>query len=449
MKFYIETLGCLKNQEDSEVAAGILEHSGHEMVKTPKEADLIMINTCGFINDAKKESIQTVFEMAEFKENQDTILMVTGCLSQRYQKQLYREMPEVDVFLGVNDYENLPKILEEISGGKRGQFFSDYQRDYGERPFRKTLGASHSATLKIAEGCDNRCTYCVIPSIRGGYRSRKMEDILNEAKSLAETGCKELIIIAQDVTAYGLDLYGNLALPELLKKLCKVEGIQWIRLMYCYEDRITHELIQVMAEEEKICNYIDIPIQHSVDKILKAMNRRSTTASIHHTIERLRKAIPDIHIRTTLITGFPGETQEDFLELLDFVETVKFERLGVFAYSKEEGTSAAKMKGQVRETTKEKRRDALLTAQMEISLTSNKEKIGKILEVLVEDIETEEDGKVAYIGRSRYDAPEIDPSVIFSPLGNTNLEETIKIGDMVKVEITDAYDYDLVGVIKE
>lgn len=448
MKFYIETLGCLKNQEDSEVAAGILEHSGHEMVKAPEDADLIMVNTCGFINDAKKESIQTIFDMAGYKENGDTILMVSGCLSQRYQKQLYREMPEVDIFLGVNEYENLPTILENLSGGKRSQYFSDYNGAYRERPFRKSLGVSYSATLKIAEGCDNRCTYCVIPSIRGGYRSRKMEDIVEEATNLGAAGCKELILIAQDVTAYGLDLYGELALPKLLRQLCKIDSIQWIRLMYCYEDRITDSLIEVMAAEEKICNYIDIPIQHSADKILTAMNRRSSTASIYDTIERLRTAIPDIHIRTTLITGFPGETQEDFLELLDFVETVKFERLGAFAYSKEEGTPASKMKGQVRETTKEKRREILLSTQMEISLASNREKIGKVLEVLVEGTEEQDNGGVAYVGRTRYDAPEIDHSVIFSKIGNTNIDEIIKIGDMVKVEIVDAFDYDLVGVMK-
>ena len=438
MNIYIETLGCAKNASDSEIAAGILEAAGHVIVSSPEEADAIMVNTCGFINDAKKESIGRIFDMAEYKQN-GGLLIVSGCLSQRYGEELYKEMPEVDIFLGVNDYPSLPEILNNHVKGKREKYFSIYEKGFLETGYRKRMDGGYSATIKIAEGCNNVCAYCVIPSIRGPYRSRKMEDILKEARQLAEDGCKELILIAQDVTAYGLDLYKELRLAKLVKELCTVEGIQWIRLMYCYEDRITDELIEVMATEEKVCHYIDIPIQHVSDKILKAMNRRSTKASILNTLHRLRSAMPDIHIRTTLITGFPGENNEDFEELVDFIESQKFERLGVFTYSKEEGTTAAKMSNQVRETTKQKRKDILMTKQMEIALASNEQKIGTLLEVLVE--EAEEDG--SYSGRSRYDAPEIDNTVLFSS------DFLCMPGDIVKVRITDAFDYDLVGRTEE
>ncbi|MEG1584705.1 MAG: 30S ribosomal protein S12 methylthiotransferase RimO, partial [Anaerovorax sp.] len=405
----------------------------------------IMVNTCGFINDAKKESIDKIFEMAQHKQDAEACgekkcLIVSGCLSERYKEELYKEMPEVDIFVGVNDYENLPKIMEEFQFGTRKKQFSTYEKNFLEKGGRKRMGPNYSAPLKIAEGCDNCCAYCVIPSIRGAYRSRKMEDILEEARAMADQGCKEIILIAQDVTGYGKDLYGEYRLAKLVEQLCKIEKIHWIRLMYCYEDRISDELIQVMAREEKVCNYIDIPIQHSTDKLLKAMNRRSTHASIMETLTKLRNAMPDIHIRTTLITGFPGETGQDFLELADFVEKMKFERLGVFSYSKEEGTPAATMKGQVPSDTKEKRKDALMTMQLDISLASNEKKIGKTLEVLVEE---QEDG-YTFIGRSQYDAPEIDNAVLFTCSCEAD-RARIKIGDFVKVQIVDAFDYDLVG----
>lgn len=438
MKIYIETLGCAKNASDSEVAAGILEDAGHSIVGGPEDADAIMVNTCGFINDAKKESINKILDMAEYKQN-GGLLLVTGCLSQRYGDELYKEIPEVDIFLGVNDYPSLPQILKNHEEGKREKHLSKYDKGFSEIGLRKNLNPSYSATIKISEGCNNVCTYCVIPSIRGPYRSRKMEDILKEANTLADTGCKELILIAQDVTAYGMDLYGELKLASLVKELCKIEHLKWIRLMYCYEDRITDELIQVMADEDKVCHYIDIPIQHASDKILSSMNRRSTKQSITNTISKLRAAMPDIHIRTTLITGFPGETNEDFLELSDFVETMKFERLGVFAYSKEEGTPASKMKGQVRADTKQKRKESLMTTQLDISLASNQSKVGKIVEVLVE--EQDEDG--SYIGRSRYDAPEIDNAVLFTA------DKILEPGDLVSVRILDAFDYDLVGEMED
>lgn len=438
MKIFIETLGCEKNTADSESAAGILCRSGHELVSSPEDADAIMVNTCGFINDAKEQSIDRIFDMSRCKKD-DALLIVSGCLAQRYGDQLFKQLPEADIFLGVNDYAKLPEILANHEAGVREKYLSTYDKTYIETGFRKRTEPAYSASIKIAEGCDNVCAYCVIPAIRGPYRSRRKEDIVAEARHLAEDGCRELIVIAQDVSAYGLDLYGRLCLPELLEELCGIEELRWIRLMYCYEDKITDELISVMAAQEKICHYIDIPIQHASDSVLSAMNRHSTRESICDTIARLRKAMPDIHIRTTLIAGLPGETKEDFQTLCDFVEELRFERLGVFAYSKEEGTAAAEMKGQVREQTKQKRRETIMALQCEISLEKNREMIGKTIEVLVE----ERDGDGSYIGRSQYDAPEIDNSVIFT----SNRE--LRPGDFVRVRVTDAFDYDLTGVSAE
>jgi len=438
LRIFIETLGCEKNTADSESAAGILERAGHEIVASPMQAEVIMVNTCGFINDAKEESINRIFDMAEYKKN-GGILIMSGCLSQRYGEELYEQMPEVDIFLGVNDYKNLPRILEEHKNGKRDKYINTYEKVYMELGRRKQSKPSYSAYLKIAEGCDNICTYCIIPSIRGKYRSRKKEDILAEAKELAKNGCKELILIAQDVTAYGKDLYGEYCLAELLRSLCEIEPLHWIRLMYCYEDRITDELISVMANQKKICHYIDIPIQHGSDVILKSMNRHSTRDSITNTIKRLREAMPDIHIRTTMITGFPGERKEQFEELVAFVEEMQFERLGVFSYSKEEGTAAALLKDQVREDVKLKRKDWIMSMQREISLECNQKHIGETLEVLVE--RKEDDG--SYTGRSVYDAPEIDNEVIFTST------RACAIGTFVNVKITDAFDYDLIGEVEE
>lgn len=394
MKIFIETLGCPKNFNDTQVAKGFLIDANHEIAQTPEEADVIMINTCGFINDAKKESIERIFDFCEYKAAGKKIV-VSGCLAKRYADELFEEMPEVDCFIGVNEYEQLPEILENLD--KRQKVVTECFADVLPRMERKLDDNPFSSTLKIAEGCNNRCAYCVIPSIRGEYRSKKIEDILDEAQELAEAGCKELILIAQDVTNYGIDLYGQYKLPELLRQLCRIDGIEWIRLMYCYEDRITDELIDVMASEPKICKYIDIPIQHASDAVLKAMRRRSTEASIENTIERLRKKIPDIHIRTTFIVGFPGETDEDYEKLYDFVERMRFARLGVFAYSQEENTPAGEMENQIDEEVKEERLDGIMRRQLDISLELNKEKIGQTLEVLVE--EQDEDG--SWLGRSR------------------------------------------------
>ncbi|CDA90472.1 ribosomal protein S12 methylthiotransferase RimO [Firmicutes bacterium CAG:238] len=432
MKVFIDTLGCPKNFNDTQTAKGFLEGAGYETVQDPENADAIIINTCGFINDAKKESIERIFDYCAYKEAGKKII-VSGCLSQRYGNELFEEMPEVDCFLGVNEYERLPEILKTLDS--RSKHITNSYADVLPRMCRKLDDNCFSSTVKIAEGCNNRCAYCVIPSIRGGYRSKTIEDILEETKQLAAAGCKELILIAQDVTNYGVDLYGEYMLPELLKKLCRIDGIEWIRLMYCYEDRITDELIEVMAEEPKICKYIDIPIQHSSDDVLKAMLRRSTEESIRNTIARLKARIPDIHIRTTLIVGFPGETDEDYEKLLEFVEEMRFARLGVFAYSQEENTVAGEMQDQVDEEIKEERLTGIMRAQLEISLESNKEKIGKTFKVLVE--ERDEDG--SYIGRTEFDAPEIDNSVLFTS------HRQLNAGDFVDVLIEDAFDYDLVG----
>ncbi|MFA5634300.1 MAG: 30S ribosomal protein S12 methylthiotransferase RimO [Anaerovoracaceae bacterium] len=433
MRIYIETLGCPKNVSDSEYTAGLLTETGHVIVGDAGDADAILVNTCGFINDAKEESIDKILELSQEKSDEG-ILIVSGCLSQRYGEGLSVALPEVDIILGVNEYQNLPQILVEHQKGKQASFFSSYEKEYSEMRARASLGVSYSAYLKIAEGCDNVCAYCVIPSIRGGYRSRKKENILEEAQRLAENGCKELILVAQDVTAYGIDLYGEYHLPQLLREMCRIDGIRWIRLMYCYEDRITDELIQVMAENNKICKYIDIPIQHASDRILESMNRRSTRASIEGTIRKLRLAMPDIHIRTTLITGFPGETREDAQIMEDFVENMRFERLGVFAYSKEEGTPAASMHDQVPKKVKLARRDRLMRLQQQISLEDNLLKIGHVYEVLVEEQEEEN-----YIGRTVYDAPEIDNKVIFTS-GRRLLP-----GEFALVKIEDGFDYDLMG----
>ena len=443
MKLYIETMGCPKNFNDSESIGGIWESTGMSLTDDPAEADAILVNTCGFINDAKQESIGCIFDMARFidesekqaPDHEKKILIVSGCLSQRYGKELADEMPEVDIFLGVNDYEKLPQLVKEYRKGKRLQAFSCQPDAFYEFSARKIKDNPYSMTLRIAEGCNNCCAYCVIPQIRGAYRSRPMENIIEEAELLASKGCREIILIAQDVTEYGTDIYGRLMLPELLRKLCRVDGIRWIRLMYCYEDKITDELIEVMASEEKICNYIDIPLQHVSDGVLSAMNRHSTTESIRDTLGRLRTAIPDIHIRTTLITGFPGETEEEFEELLEFVEKTRFERLGVFAYSREEGTAAGDMENQIDEDVKAMRADAIMRRQLDISREINESKVGDTMPVMVDGMD--EDG--AYLGRTVYDAPEIDNTVIFTS------DEELVPGDMVQVKITDAFDYDLVG----
>ena len=455
-KLFIETLGCPKNFNDSEAIAGIWEKSGGEVTDDLAQAEVIIINTCGFINDAKTESIESIFNMVRFKSDsknivdREPIIIVSGCLSERYGAELSEEIPEVDAFLGVNDYENLPQIVSAIARKDCQQrvYHSPAPDKFAEFSARKIADNPYTATLRIAEGCDNRCAYCVIPLIRGGYRSRPMESIIEEAEMLSRAGTVEIVLIAQDVTEYGRDIYGKLMLPKLLEKLCQVDGIKWIRLMYCYEDKITDELIDVMAREEKICNYIDIPLQHISDNVLGAMRRRSTSDSIRKTLNALRSAMPDIHIRTTFITGFPGETEDDYRSLEDFTEEFRFERLGVFAYSREEGTPADEMTGHIEQEIKEERAQWIMRRQVNISREVNESKIGKVLEVLVEGIDEDKETacgrEITYIGRSRYDAPEIDCNVIFKDLRG---EEVLRPGTLVNVLIEDAFDYDLVGII--
>lgn len=437
-RVFIETLGCSKNQNDSESAMGILEKAGFIKARSPEDADFILVNTCGFIEDAKIESIDKIFQMSERKKN-SAKLVVSGCLAQRYAEELFKEIPEADCFIGVNEYGRLPEILNNLESGKRTSkdaiFAGGCDLTYLEKNIRNLSGDMHTATIKIAEGCNNRCTYCVIPEIRGRYRSKREEDIISEAEELAASGCKELVLIAQDVTYYGKDIYGEYRLPKLLRKLEEVDGIEWIRLLYCYDERITDELIEVMAKSRKICHYIDIPLQHASDKVLKEMNRRSTNSSIRKTVERLRNAMPDIAIRTTFIVGFPGENDEDYMELVKLVEDIRFDRLGVFTYSQEEGTPAGERTDQIPHDIKEQRLDGIMMRQMDISFDSNQNKIGKTYEVIVDEVSE----NTSYIGRTQYDAPEIDNGVIFTS------EKKLKTGDIVRVLIEDAFDYDITG----
>jgi ribosomal protein S12 methylthiotransferase len=438
---YIETLGCSKNLCDSEFAAGVLDGAGWRAVDDPAEAAVILVNTCGFIDDAKRESIDAILELSAHKAEGRT-LVVSGCLSQRYGAALARELPEVDLFLGVGDYARLADILEARAGASARPCEcvegADAESETTVFPHRRRFGPAHTASVKIAEGCDNRCAYCAIPDIRGPYKSRTPDDILRESEALIAGGAAELVLVAQDVTNYGADLYGKPAPAKLVRALCGLRGLRWLRLMYCYEDRVTEDLIEAMASEEKVCHYIDLPLQHASDRVLAAMRRRSNKAGMLRTIERLRAAIPDIHIRTTLITGFPGESRADFDEMAEFVETVRFERLGVFAYSREEGTPAASMKGQLREAVRRSRRDALLRLQQGISLENNRAQIGRTLEALVE--EREPDG--GFSGRTRYDAPEIDNGILFTA---ADAKAAPAPGDIVRVRVDDAFDYDLVG----
>ncbi|MDD6919895.1 MAG: 30S ribosomal protein S12 methylthiotransferase RimO [Eubacteriales bacterium] len=435
MKIFIETMGCPKNQNDSQMFAGALELDGHSIIDTVDDADAVIVNTCGFIEAAKKESIQAIINNI----HEDKKLIVTGCLSQRYAGELYNEIPEVDLFIGVNDYDKLPELIKNISN-ERDYKVSTYTREediiLNNDKFknRKLDQNQYTATLKIAEGCDNRCTYCIIPEIRGPYRSRMMEDILSEAKHLAKSGIKELILIAQDLTAYGIDIYGKACLSELLNKLCEIDDIKWIRLLYAYEDNIDEELVDTIATQDKICKYIDIPLQHISDNILKRMNRKSTKKSILDKIQLLRSRIPDLVIRTTFIVGFPGETEDDFDELMDFVEKQRFERVGVFKYSREEGTPAFNMKSQIDEETKDKRLDKIMFLQMGIANENNQKLIDKELEVIIDYITDDN----VFIGRTKFDAPDIDNEVVI----NTKKEHNV--GDILKVKVIDAFDYDIV-----
>lgn len=437
MKILFISLGCDKNLVDSEVMLGLLAQKGHTITSDEQDADAVVINTCCFIHDAKEESIQTIFEMAALKEQGLKALIVTGCLAQRYKEEILQEIPEIDAVLGTTSYASIVDAVEEAAAGHAYSRYDpiDYLPDNSGVERMITTG-TYMAYMKIAEGCDKCCTYCVIPKIRGSYRSVPMPELLAEAKRLAAEGVKELVLVAQETTVYGMDLYGEKTLPKLLQELCKIEGLKWIRLMYCYPEEITNDLIRVMREEEKICHYIDMPIQHSSDMVLKRMGRRTNQAQIREVIRKLREAMPDIIIRTSLISGFPGETQEQHEDLYCFLNEMELDRVGVFTYSQEENTPAAAFEDQVPEEIKEQRRDELMLLQQEISYEQDEKLIGTEMEVLVEGYLFEDD---VYVGRTYRDAPKVDGSVFI------RAEEEIISGDFVKVKITGAQEYDLIG----
>lgn len=441
MKILFVSLGCDKNLVDSETMIGLLNQAGYEFTDDETEADIIVVNTCCFIGDAKEESIQTILDMARQKEEgRCKVLLAAGCLAQRYKDEIRTEIPELDGVLGTTSYDAIVTMVEETLAGKGYEKFESIDRSMDILPGRVVTTGGHYAFLKIAEGCDKHCTYCVIPSVRGKYRSVPMEQLVAEAQNLADKGVKELILVAQETTLYGTDIYGHKALPELLRKLCQVDGLYWIRLQYCYPEEITPELIQVIKEEEKICHYIDMPIQHASDRILKRMGRRTNQAELRERIDMIRREIPDICLRTTLISGFPGETEEDHEDLMSFVDECEFDRLGVFAYSQEEDTPAAIMPDQVPDEIKEERRDEIMELQQEISFEKNEAMEGRRLFVMIE-------GKVAdehaYVGRTYMDAPGVDGLIFVQTM------EELMTGDFVPVRVTGALEYDLIGEIDD
>lgn len=437
MKVLFVSLGCDKNLVDSEVMLGLLRDKHHEITNDETQAEVIVVNTCSFIHDAREESIQTILEMAELKKSGVCrLLIVTGCLAEKYKDEILTELPEVDAVIGTTAYDAICEVIDKALDGERVQAFESIDRLPLTRTRRVLTTGGYSSYLKIGEGCDKHCTYCIIPKLRGNYRSVPMEVVLEEARSLAKAGVAELNIVAQETTTWGKDIYGEKRLHVLLKELCKIDGIRWIRLLYCYPEEITDELIEVIRSESKICHYLDMPIQHSSNVILKRMGRRTSREELEAIIGKLRKEIPDITLRTTLITGFPGETEEDHENLKSFVENVRFDRLGVFTYSPEEGTPAAKMAEQVPEELKEKRRDELMLLQQKISEEKTGDMVGRTLEVLVEGRIPEEG---VYVGRTYRDAPEVDGYIFL------NSEEEIISGDFVTAEVTGSDEYDLTG----
>ena len=433
------SLGCPKNQVDAEHMLALMDAEGWEIVDYVDGCDAVIVNTCGFIDDAKKEAIENILDMVELKkEGVISKIIVTGCLAQRYKDEIVKEIPEVDAVIGIGANGDIIKTVEEVMSGVDTIENYPPQCELPLEGQRILTTPQYWAYLKIGEGCSTRCTYCTIPSIRGNMRSRSMENVIDEAKQLAESGVKELILIAQDTTSYGLDLYGELKLPELLNELCKIDSIEWIRLLYCYPDRITDELIETMKNQEKVVNYIDLPLQHADDKILKAMNRRGDQALIRNVISKLREEIPDVVIRTTFIVGFPGEGEEEFETLAEFVNEIEFDRLGVFTFSPQEGTPAFDMEDQVDEDIKTRRGEVIMQDQYSIMEEKNNEKIGKTYRVVVEDYDGYSD---SYTGRTYMDAPEIDGLVKFTS------HKDLDIGDFVDVEIFDVEDYDLIGEV--
>jgi len=438
MDIFFVSLGCDKNLVDSENMLGILRDNGYRIIDHEEAADIIIINTCCFINDAKQESINTILEMAQYKKTGKLqALIVTGCMAERYKEEILKEIPEVDALLGTASFDAIMGVMKELMDGKKPMRFEDLSRIPKTNAKRVLTSGAFSSYLKIAEGCDKHCTYCIIPKVRGNYRSVPMEDLLKEASYLAEQGVKELILVAQETTLYGKDLYGEKTLPKLLEKLCQIEGIEWIRILYCYPEEITEDLIEVIKREPKICHYLDIPIQHANDRILKLMGRKTSKSDLIHIINQLRTKIPDIVLRTTLITGFPTETEEEHKELLDFVHDMAFERLGVFTYSKEENTPAAQLKPQITAKVKKLRQKELMKQQQSIVFSHTNQLIGRTFDVLIEGRIAKEDH--VYIGRTYMDAPQVDGYFFVSS------EEELISGSIVKAVVTKAKDYDLVG----
>lgn len=428
------SLGCPKNQVDGEIMLEKLNSNGFDISPTIEGSDIMIINTCGFIEDAKKEAIDTILEVAQYKEaGLVSSIVVTGCLAQRYQDEILKEMPEVDAVIGIGADRDIVKVCQKAALGIKTSFFPN--REYllleGERMLSTP---PHWAYLKISDGCDNKCSYCAIPGIRGGYIERPMESIIEEAKCLADKGVKEIIIVAQDTTKYGLKLYGEYKLAELLKELVKISGIKWIRLFYCYPDRVTDELIDVIAKEDKICSYIDIPLQHCNAEILSAMNRNGSYESLKALLNKMKSRIPDLSLRTTFMVGFPGETDKQFEELCQFVKEIKFDKMGCFAFSPEEDTPAYDFDNQIDESVKERRAQVLMDIQYSITEDANKDKIGKVYEVIIDEVSDDH-----CIGRSYLDSPEIDSGIIFKPISKHN------VGEFVNVKITSYDGYDLLG----
>ena len=437
MNILFISLGCDKNLVDSEVMLGLLDAKGYQIVNDETQADIIVINTCCFVHDAKEESIQTILEMAEYKtEGRLKALIVTGCLAQRYRQEIIDEIPEVDAVLGTTAYDKIVEAVEEALAGAGHVELENVNALPLVDTKRLVTTGGHYAYMKIAEGCDKHCTYCIIPKLRGNYRSVPMERLIQEAKDLAEQGVKELILVAQETTLYGKDIYGEKSLHKLLRELCKVDGIRWIRILYCYPEEIDDNLIQVMKEEKKLCHYLDLPIQHANDEILKRMGRRTSKAQLEEIIGKLKREIPDITLRTTLITGFPGETEEQHEELKAFVDEMEFDRLGVFTYSPEEDTPAAEMPDQIPEEVKEDRQAEIMELQQEIAFAQAEDMIGEEVLVMIEGKVADEN---AYVGRTYKDAPGVDGLIFI------NTDEELMSGDFARVKVTGAVEYDLIG----
>jgi ribosomal protein S12 methylthiotransferase len=439
-KVGIVSLGCAKNQVDAEVMLGLLSQKGYEIVNESADADIILVNTCGFIGPAKEESINAILEQGQYKKKGSCkALIVTGCLGERYSSELIEEIPEVDAVVGTGNYAKIIEILDNIKAGSRNTWLGHIDDPLDDSLPRIVSTGNRTAYLKIAEGCDNHCTYCIIPKLRGRFRSRNVESLLKEAEELVNSGIREIIVIAQDITRYGQDSKGGYNLVTLLKELCRIPDLKWIRLMYCYPDRITDELIELIAREDKICKYLDIPIQHINQGILSKMNRISNSKQIRDLLSKLRQRIPDIIIRTSLIVGFPGEGEAEMQELIDFVEEGHFNHIGVFPYSQEEGTRAASFPNQVEESVKEERRNQLMSTQKKISKRLMKARVGEKCEVLIEGRESED----LYYGRSYGEAPEVDGLIyVYS-------KDPLQTGDFVNITITKAYEYDLLGEVYE